>query len=75
MSLPMKATFHRVGITVTNLEPSIEWYDKVFGIKPAFSLLFSGSTGGQVLRLHCKKQMALSSQASAFPTKNSLPTR
>ena len=51
MSLPIKATFHHVGITVTNLDRAIEWYGKVFGIKPAFSLTVSGSMGEQVLRL------------------------
>ena len=51
MSLPIKATFHHVGITVTNLDRAIEWYGKVFGIKPSFSLTVSGSMGEQVLRL------------------------
>lgn len=51
MSLPIKATFHHVGITVTNLERAMEWYGKVFGIKPAFSLIVSGESGERVLRM------------------------
>ncbi len=51
MTLPIKATFHHVGITVTNLERAIEWYGKVFGIKPAFSINVSGASGERTLRL------------------------
>ena len=36
---------------MTNLDRAIEWYGKVFGIKPSFSLTVSGSMGEQVLRL------------------------
>ncbi len=51
MSLPVPVTFHHVGITVTNLERAIEWYGKVFGIKPAFSLTVSGPSAERTLRL------------------------
>ncbi len=51
MSLPVDVTFHHVGITVTNLERSVEWYGKVFGLKPGVALEVSGPSGQRVLRL------------------------
>jgi catechol 2,3-dioxygenase-like lactoylglutathione lyase family enzyme len=77
MSLPIKAIFHHVGITVTNLERSIEWYGKVFGIKPAFSLIVSGSTGEKVLRLppHVHRAALLPIGAVAIELLEFEPTR
>ena len=51
MTLPISATFHHVGITVTNLERAIEWYGKVFGLAPGVALEVSGPSGERVLRL------------------------
>ncbi|NIP14140.1 MAG: hypothetical protein GWM88_05160 [Pseudomonadales bacterium] len=51
MTLPISASFHHVGITVSNLERAVEWYSKVFGLKPGVALEVSGPSGEQVLRL------------------------
>ena len=51
MSLPIGVTFHHVGITVSNLERAVEWYSKVFGLKPGVALEVSGPSGERVLRL------------------------
>ena len=51
MSLPISVQFHHCGITVSNLEESIEWYRKVFGLKPGVALEVSGPSGERVLRL------------------------
>ena len=51
MSLPVKASFHHVGITVSNLERAVEWYSTVFGLKPGVALEVRGPSGEQVLRL------------------------
>ena len=51
MSLPVPVTFHHVGITVSNLERAVEWYSKVFGLKPGVALEVSGPSGERVLRL------------------------
>jgi len=51
MSLPIPVTFHHVGITVSDLERAIDWYGKVFGLKPGVALTVSGPAGERVLRL------------------------
>ena len=47
----IQATFHHVGITVTNLERSVAWYREVFGLEPAFALEVSGPGAERNLRL------------------------
>jgi catechol 2,3-dioxygenase-like lactoylglutathione lyase family enzyme len=47
----IQATFHHVGITVSNLERSVHWYRYVFGLEPSFALEVSGPGAERNLRL------------------------
>ncbi|MEN3951460.1 VOC family protein [Iodidimonas sp. SYSU 1G8] len=49
MTIPV--VFHHVGITVSNLERSVQWYREVFGLEPAFALEVSGPSADRNLRL------------------------
>jgi catechol 2,3-dioxygenase-like lactoylglutathione lyase family enzyme len=38
--LPVKLHFHHVGIFISNMESSIQWYDEILGFKLAFRRTF-----------------------------------
>ena len=77
MSLPIPVTFHHVGITVSNLERAVEWYSKVFGLKPGVALEVSGPSGERVLRLppHVHRAVLLPVGDFAIELLEFVPTR
>lgn len=77
MSLPVSVTFHHVGITVSNLERAVEWYGKVFGLKPGVALEVSGESGARVLRLppHVHRAALLPVGNFAIELLEFIPTR
>ena len=77
MTLPIPVTFHHVGITVSNLERAVEWYSKVFGLKPGVALEVSGPSGERVLRLppHVHRAALLPVGDFAIELLEFIPTR
>ncbi len=45
MTLAVRPTMHHVALTVTDLDASIEWYEKVFGIRYKMEEPHQGGTG------------------------------
>jgi catechol 2,3-dioxygenase-like lactoylglutathione lyase family enzyme len=45
MSSPTRPSLHHIAITVTDLEASIAWYEKVFGIAVQLEVPHAGGTG------------------------------
>lgn len=77
MSVPISVAFHHVGITVSNLERAVEWYGKVFGLKPGVALEVSGPSGERVLRLppHIHRAALLPVGDFAIELLEFIPTR
>jgi len=77
MTLPINVAFHHVGITVSNLERAVEWYGKVFGLKPGVALEVSGPSGERVLRLppHIHRAVLLPVGDFAIELLEFIPTR
>lgn len=77
MTLPIPVVFHHVGITVSNLERAVEWYSKVFGLKPGVALEVSGPSGERVLRLppHVHRAALLPVGDFAIELLEFIPTR
>ena len=70
-------SFSHVGITVSNLERAVEWYSKVFGLKPGGALEVSGPSGERVLRLppHVHRAVLLPVGDFAIELLEFVPTR
>lgn len=48
MNVP-RPTIHHLALTVTDLDASVEWYCRVFGLAPAFDLPHPGGVGRLLL--------------------------